>query len=135
MTIEINVDLNRNLKQYSLSGEISYHEIVKILKVNCENPDNTIVMNALFDLSGANMMNISSDQVLQMATLIGDNHNDCFTGKVAFVVSGEYDFGMTRMFELYLDGIVSADLNVFRDTKEALYWLDLKEKHTLMNYL
>ncbi len=129
MAIKNNFDQERNIRNYSLIGEISYHAIINALKECCKYPDHKPAVNVLWDLTNANIVNITAEQVRQIATLVGDKCENCLKSKAALVAIGEFEFGMARMYEIYLENKVSCKVEVFRGVEEALAWLGSDQEH------
>jgi hypothetical protein len=43
--------------------------------------------------------------------------------KAALVVSGDFEFGLSRMYEIFLESKTSNDVMVFRDIQKAMAWV------------
>ncbi len=133
MAIKNNFDQDRSIRHYSLSGEISYDEIMNALKGCCKDSDRKPSMNVLWDLTNANIVNITAEQVHQIATLVGNKCEYCLKSKAALVTIGEYEFGMARMYEIYLEHKILAEVQVFRELESALDWLGEYPDHLEMD--
>lgn len=129
MVIKHNFDQVRSIRHCSLSGEISYHEIMNALKACCKNSDRKPSMNVLWDLTNANIVNITAEQVRHIANFMGDKCENCLKNKAALVTIGEFEFGMARMYEIYLENNVSGEVEVFRGVEKALAWLGTDQEH------
>jgi len=77
--------------------------------------------NQLFDFRRVSEVALSNDDIRRLAqrTIFST------TSRRAFVVSGDLEFGIGRMFEAYRDIAGESGIMMFREMKEALSWLSL----------
>jgi hypothetical protein len=57
-------------------------------------------------------------------TLVKDHWGLSGKSKAALIVSGDQDFGMSRMYEILMDQVTENKVMVFRDLKEAYKWIE-----------
>ncbi|MBW2277886.1 MAG: hypothetical protein JRF63_10360 [Deltaproteobacteria bacterium] len=77
----------------------------------------------MFDMSSGVGDQISADALKRMARFVWSNTAKLGAGyRVAVVAPGDRDYGLTRMFQAYMDG-PPFEIKIFRDRKEALDWL------------
>ena len=84
-------------------------------------PDFRPEFKQLFDFRRVSEVALSNDDIRRLAqrTIFGK------TSRRAFVVSGDLEFGIGRMFEAYRDVAGESGIVIFREMKEALAWLSL----------
>ncbi len=134
MAIHIYYDQKRNTRHYSLIGEISYNEIINVLKEVCKDPDHKSAMKVLWDLTDASFVNITAEEVRQIATLVGEKWGNSPISKAALVAERVFDYGMSRMYAIYLENKTSCKVEVFRGVEEALAWLGARSGTSQSGY-
>lgn len=123
MAIDKSIDEKKHIIRYSITGDISFHEILDSLQEIHKKPDHKPAMDVLWDLTNASFGNITAEEIRQFATLVGEKWSDSPISKAALVAERVFDFGMARMYAIYLENKVSCKVEVFRKVEEALAWL------------
>ncbi|MCE9568257.1 MAG: hypothetical protein K8U57_40170 [Planctomycetes bacterium] len=85
------------------------------------NPDFRPQFNQLADFRDVSIMTLSADDIRQLAkrTIFS------VSSRRAFVVTGELEFGLARMFGTYRELAGESGIVTFREMKDALAWLSL----------
>ncbi len=61
MAIDKSFDEKRNIIRYSITGDISFHEILDTLQEIHKKPDYKPAMSVLWDLTNASFVNITAE--------------------------------------------------------------------------
>ena len=123
MAIKSNVDKEKDLTTYVLSGEISADDLMKALKSFFSGD---LSSNVLWDLREAEFGGgIPSNDLKEMAVYSKKKQPEKARGKIAIVASSDLGFGMSRIFEVYaeLEGVKNP-VQVYRSMKKAMKWLE-----------
>jgi hypothetical protein len=79
-------------------------------------------MKVLWDVRDATIVQLSTEDLIELARFSRKLQTVRGTGKAAILVSGEVDFGVARMFQAYADALPWETM-VSRDLKEVMEWL------------
>jgi len=122
MAINTQIEPNTGFRTHTVTGEISLDEIRETLEEAYAHPDFRPEANAVWDLVGVTG-DVPTEDIRHLADFVGNLVGDDAPGKVALLVSGEFEFGTARMYESILSGQSSKPIMVFRDRDEADRWL------------
>ena len=80
-------------------------------------------MPAIFDQRQLDFSGINYELIQQVGA--GHEKNDHLIGesKTAIVVESNVGYGLARQFEITVDGVVGAEIRVFRSFEEAEAWI------------
>jgi len=80
--------------------------------------------NQLADFRDVSTMTLTADDIRQLSkrTIFSES------SRRAFVVNGDLEFGLARMFGTYRELAGEAGVVTFREMKDALAWLSLSEE-------
>jgi hypothetical protein len=123
MAIKSNIDKEKDLTTYVLSGETSTDHLLKALKSFF---NGNITANVLWDLREAEFgEGIPSANLKELAVYSKKKQPEKARGKIAIVASSDLGFGMSRIFEVYaeLEGVKNP-VQVYRSMKKAMKWLE-----------
>lgn len=81
-------------------------------------------LDVLCDYQSWNMSELAALDVQARADFACNMSKTWGSGRCAFVVGTEIDFGIFRMFELYAQDGIEAEMRVFRSIEEASKWLE-----------
>jgi hypothetical protein len=90
----------------------------------CANPEFRTEFNQLFDFRQARGTALSDDALWSLASRKIFSRDS----PGAFVVAGDLEFGLSRVFATYREMQGERGILVFRDMTEALSWLSLTEE-------
>ena len=120
-SIETSIDLMRQLSIHTVTGEITFLEIVEAVSKYYQG---TITQLLLWDFTHASMTQTTSEQIRQLVDLSRPFTSRRKGGKTAFLFATEVDFGIGRMYEIQVSGLdKSVSHRAFRDKESALKWL------------
>lgn len=124
--IEKRVDEQSGLTSYTGIGEISGADVLKEVQ---KFYSGKMTKNVLWDLSGADLRQITSSEIYSIAKLPREHFEERRGGKTAIVVSSDFSFGLTRMYELQTNAEEQPfETDVFRTLEAAHAWLNGPEE-------
>ncbi len=122
MAIKTRIDPDTGLRRHEVQGKFMLADIRQTLEAIYSRPDFRPDANVLWDLRDGTP-DFSTDDVRQLAVFVAENWGPGGRSKAAFVVSSDYQFGMSRMYEMLLKSQSRNALVVFRDIDDAERWL------------
>ena len=122
MAIKTRIDPDTGLRRHEVQGKFMLADIRQTLEAIYSRPGFRPDANVLWDLRDGTP-DFSTDDVRQLAEFVAENWGPRGRSKAAFVVSSDYQFGMSRMYEMLLKSQSRNALMVFRDIDDAERWL------------
>jgi hypothetical protein len=122
MAIKTHIEPDTGLRRHKVQGKFMLVDIRQTLEAIYSRPDFRPDANVLWDLREATP-DLSAEDVRQLADFVAKNWGPEGKSKAAFVVSSDYQFGMSRMYEMLLKSQSRNALMVFRDIDDAERWL------------
>jgi hypothetical protein len=122
MAIKTRIDPDTGLRRHEVQGKFMLADIRQTLEAIYSRPDFRPDANVLWDIRDGTP-DFSTDDVRQLAEFVAENWGPGGRSKAAFVVSSDYQFGMSRMYEMLLKSQSRNALMVFRDIDDAERWL------------
>jgi len=120
-SIKTTYDLPKDLTLVKAKGGITAKDFVTW---GTSYTSGTVTALILWDLLGADLCNLSSDEIRMIATrtkgiaYVGEG------GKIAFVLGKSCDFGVGRMLEAYNETAeMPSEIRAFRTIDDARKWL------------
>jgi hypothetical protein len=124
MEISTQIDKARNHRSHKVNGSISVDEIKKMLATFYQSSEYDPDMDVLWDLRDADFSSVRSEDVASLTGMVEKFWGQGGKAKAALIVSGDLDFGLSRMYEMLLTGSSPEKVMVFRDYDEAKNWLN-----------
>jgi hypothetical protein len=97
-------------------------DVRRTLEDTYAHPDFKAEADAMWDLTEATG-ELATEDIRRLADFVGKLVGRTTEGKVALLVSSDFEFGMARMYGSILGGQSSKPMMVFRDRAEAERWL------------
>jgi len=97
-------------------------DVRQTLEETYAHPDFRAEADAMWDLTDASG-DLATEEIRHLADFVGKLVGTTTAGKVALLVSSDFEIGMARMYESILGGQSSKPIMVFRDRAEADRWL------------
>lgn len=82
--------------------------------------------HVLWDLREAGFPEVTPVEIKDLAYFVRVHWADKYARKTAIVVSGDYHFGLSRMFEQFIGPSAQGRIRTFRELPPALDWLEGK---------
>jgi len=122
MPISSHIDQVKELTTYTATDKLTFDEAMAEVKMFYNLP----TKNVVWDLNGVSELNISSDEVREIASFNPRYENlSRINGKTAIVAPKDLTFGISRMFQAmseYVDAPFT--VMIFRTMGEAQEWLE-----------
>ncbi len=122
MPVAIQIEPERHLVTFECSGTVVFNDVRSAFQGMFDDPRFTPGINALWDLRHATI-GVRMQEIPGLLDMISSRQGD--RGKdyrVAILVSGSPDFGLSTMFEMSAHAMPFA-VRVFRSRTEATRWL------------
>lgn len=123
MPVETHIETDTGFRTHTVTGNVSLNEVYETVEDVYKLPDFNPGAPALWDLRGASI-ELPTEDVRHLADFIGKLVGEGAGGKVAIVVSEDFEVGLARMYETILSSQSCKPMKVFRDLAEAKRWLD-----------
>ncbi|MCK4762108.1 MAG: hypothetical protein KAW12_07905 [Candidatus Aminicenantes bacterium] len=119
--IKSHIEKEKKLTVHTCTGKITAEELVNAIKGFY---DGELTADNLWDLTGADVSSLKSDEIRQLAYFVKSYAPPKKTGKTAIVSSKDIAFGFSRMYQTFagLSG-QQVEVQVFRSLEEANEWL------------
>lgn len=125
MPITTSIDNDRQLTIHTVTGEASFEEGMATFRQFWEGRP---TMNVLWDFRKADLARVSSKETEAMMDYIKHYSEKRSGGKTALVVSGDLEYGLSRMAQTLAEiKSLSIQIEIFRSFKEAIQWLGEEE--------
>ena len=121
--ITTQIGVERNLRIHCVTGALTFDELIGSLKNLYSDPDFDPGMNSLWDLREADVSSFETPDIQNLRNYVGKHWGTEGKSKSAIVVSRDLDFGLSRMYEFYLQSKTSSEVPVFREYDEGLKWV------------
>ncbi len=121
MAYKTEYDAESNITRLSLSGRIDLDHLVEALMSMLEIPEFNWRVLLVYE-QDADLV-LTGEDMRKLNEIIAERRPaDAPFGRTALVAPNDLIYGLTRMHQVYNEGIPS-DPQVFRDVDEALEWL------------
>ena len=115
------IDTEKNIAYIKLSGQLRQKEILSAFDLAVADNRYREGMGRLWDFRDADLSSLKSETVFEMAQYSLNFPSGINDVKVAFLVSRDFEYGLSRMFELSSNS--KTPINVFRTMDEAEKWM------------
>ena len=121
MPADFFIDARLGMVFSKATGVIRWVDAVDHMDRLSTHPDFRPEFNQLFDFREAQGVALSHDEIHRLSTrkIFGER------SRRAFVVAGDFQFGIARMFSIYREMQGEPGIQVFREMNKALTWLSL----------
>jgi len=104
-------------------GKASSEGFDNALKTLVSSPQWKIGTKQLVDHRKANFKDFSSDDMKRVVNIVKKHHEKLGNGPCAFVVKGDFGFGLARMYEILGGDGIHVQIGIFHSIDEAIGWL------------
>lgn len=123
MPVVSRIDKTHNTIIRTVTGGLTVSDIAHAFSESLSDPDFRKDMHVVWDLSEADVSQISSKQLVEAVEYIGAHTGSRGADyKIAIVASKDINFAVSRMFEGYGSSL-PVSINVFRSREDALAWI------------
>jgi len=124
MEISTEIDKKKNIRWHVVRGVIDVRELGEYLKGIYATSDSYSEMSVFWDLQEADFSSVTSEDVRSFMAYAGKIWGKEGKSRAALVVSRDLDFGMTRMYQIMMEGKTSSAIEVFKDKNKAKEWIE-----------
>ncbi len=104
-------------------GEAVAERFGDLLDAMLAHPEWRPGMSWVHDHSQLSADPLTVEGIRAIAQICSDRKDQLGGGRCAIVVSEDLEFGLARMWSVYVDGSWNVEASVFRNVAEALEWL------------
>jgi hypothetical protein len=123
MAITTKIDKESNLRLHNVTGALTLNELMAKLEEVYSEPDFTPEMNVIWDLREADLALFTTADIRKVRNYVSKHWGTGKGNRAALVVLRDLDFGLSRMYEFFLESRTSSEVQVFRDYDKALEWI------------
>jgi hypothetical protein len=123
MEILTKIDENAKLRTHQVSGTLTIVGLLARLRDLYSSPAFEPDMNVLWDFRAAKVESVTSAEIDELTRFVAAHWATAGKSKGALVVSGDFEFGLSRMYEIFLESKSPNDVMVFRDIQKAMAWV------------
>jgi hypothetical protein len=123
MGVTTDIDKELNIRRHKVTGTLQLDELVGILGGIYKSPGFDPDMDVVWDLREADLTSFSSEDVQAVRNFVIRNWGTGGKSRAALVVSRDVEFGLTRMYEVYVESDTKSQVEVFRDMDKAVEWI------------
>ena len=118
------MERGKAIRTHTVKGLVNLQEFNDILTAIYNAPEFDPKMNSLWDVREADFTAVTAPEIRALANFVRANWEEKKMQKAAIVVSGLFDFGITRMYEQILGPATAGKVVVFRNIRTALDWIE-----------
>jgi hypothetical protein len=122
MPVETIIDRKNRLVIHKANVSISIEDIISAFHVRLTAPDFIPGMNVLWDFRDVHGYSLQREDILHIVSYLKNKVKINVPYKAGLLVSGDFEFGMARMFEMLAE-TTDMSISVFKNLTEARAWL------------
>jgi hypothetical protein len=124
MHISTHIDTEKQIRTHNVHGMLNVNELTRQLREIYSSPEYDPDMNVIWDLRKADFSAIEASEVTSFMEFVSKHWGQGGKSKGALVVSRDLDYGMSRMYEMLMEGATTSTITVFKNIDEAKKWLE-----------
>jgi hypothetical protein len=124
--VNYRIDRAGDLFVGATSGEADVEDFRRMLDEMLSHPEWTPGSPWLHDHTELDAGALTVNEIKRIADLCAERSSQFGSGKCAIVAGRDLEFGLARMWAVYVEDRWSAEPNVFRSKDEALDWLSVR---------
>lgn len=119
MEISTVIDKKKNIRWHIVKGVIDVGELTEYLKEIYNSSDLHSEMNVFWDLQKADFSSVPTEEIKSFIIYVANQWGQKGTSKAALVVSHDFGYGISRMYQMMMEGESQSEIAIFRDINEA----------------
>ncbi len=123
MAIDIKVDHDNQIRTATITGKVTFEDLLSKLKEIYVDRDIYDLPNSLWDIRQADVSSFTADQISKVAEFVAGNWGLEGKNKTALVADENFIFGLSRMYELMIKFKSPSSTRAFTNYDDALIWL------------
>lgn len=121
--MEVVVDHARGFIRIRVTGAQSRSTLEAAIEELIGHPEWDESLNRLWDCREAELEGMTGGDIRQLRDSVERRGAVVGTGRTAYIVSRDVDFGMVNMFRLIAEDSLPIEIQAFRDPEEAERWV------------
>ena len=126
MNIESRTDRAKGLRTHVIRGPVNPPEIKNFLETLFLSGEFDPDIHSLWDMREAEFSSVSQAEIREMACFARVHWAEKHRYKIAVLITGDFRFGLSRMFEQFIGPSAYGKIRSFRDLQLALDWIEGK---------
>ena len=123
MPIATTYEEQGNIRVHIVTGTVVAEDFIKELSEIWSNEEFPRHANVVWDLEGADVSQVTRNQVRQLAAFVQSSAEEKPEYRVAFIAGSELTFGMARMYEQLQNLFIEDSVCIFRSSEAAWKWI------------
>lgn len=123
MEVTTRIDSEANLRIHTMSGRVTREELTAKLREIYTTPGFQPDMNSLWDCRAADFSAVQAADIQLIRDLVEEHWGTAGKSRSALIVATDLDFGISRIYEFYVEDTSTNQVRVFRDYEEAYDWV------------
>jgi len=115
--------ISKTLRVYVVKGALTRTGLLKKLKEIYHSPEIQTDTNVLWDLRETDLTTFSTEDILAIRAFVKDHWGIGGKSRAALIVRRDLQFGLSRMFQTWMEDEVSSAVRVFREYDEGMKWV------------
>ena len=126
-SMQISTAIKHKTRWHTVTGTIDVDKLIKHLQALYISPDFDSDMNALWDIREANSSLVTKEDVTVLIDFVATQWGREAKNKMALVATRDMEYGMSRMYQIMLEGKTTSKVAIFKDIQEAENWIVKKQ--------
>ena len=114
----------KNTRKHVVQGAIDLDQLTTYLGGIYSASTSAASMHSLWDLRDADFNSVSAEVVQSVMEFVSARWGVEGGYKAALVVSADLDYGLSRMYQMLMDGASASTVEIFKDINLAEQWID-----------
>lgn len=124
MHVETQMDGGKGIRTHRVTGLVTLADFRMLLEAVYNSAQFDARMHSLWDVREADFSAVTLPDIRAFAEFVRKNWLEKRQNKAAIVVSGLFDFGLTRVYEQVLGPAATGKVMIFRNLKTAWDWIE-----------
>ncbi len=122
-SMHISTEIKNRTRWHAVTGTINVDELIKHLQTLYQSPNFDSAMNALWDIREANSSLVTKEDVTVLIDFLVKQWGHNAKNKMALVAARDLEYGMSRMYQIMLEGQTTSKVAIFKNMQEAEDWI------------
>lgn len=128
MKITSNINSKKNIRTHTVKGIINISDLIGYLKNLYDTEHKSTDMHVFWDLRIADFSKVKTTDVHNFMEFVSKNWGTSGNNKAALIVSKDFDYGLSRMYQILMDNTSQSKISIFKDLDEAEKWIDSQDE-------
>jgi len=124
MHISSDIDMEKKMRTHVVHGMLDIDELTVQLREIYSSQEYDPDMDVVWDLREADFSAIKASEVKSFMEFVRKHWGVGGKSRAALVVSRDLDYGLSRMYEILMEGATTSTITVFKNIDEAKQWIE-----------